>query len=66
MSHRVLVLFTRLFRWRYILIWVLICFLVGGSVIFVLMPRTVTLSSDIRVISIVNVTKTDNATRTVH
>jgi len=49
--------------WRLILIWVIICFLVGGSVIFVLMPRTVTLSSDIRVISIVNVTKTDNVTR---
>jgi hypothetical protein len=51
------------FRWQYILIWVIVCFVVGGSVIFVLMPRTVTLSSDIRVISIVNVTKTDNATR---
>jgi hypothetical protein len=49
--------------WRYILIWVIICFLVGGSVIFVLMPRTVTLSSDIKAISLVNVTKADNATR---
>lgn len=43
--------------------WIVICFLVGGSVIFVLMPRTITLSSDIRVISLVNVTKKDNVTR---
>ncbi|KAI6174876.1 hypothetical protein M3Y97_00970100 [Aphelenchoides bicaudatus] len=49
--------------WRYILLWVVLCFLIGGSVIFFLMPRTVTLSSDVRVISVVNVTKTDNATR---
>lgn len=49
--------------WKYILVWVIFCLLIGGSIIFVLMPRTVTLSSDVHVISIVNVTKTDNATR---
>ncbi|KAI6203651.1 hypothetical protein M3Y94_00581400 [Aphelenchoides besseyi] len=45
--------------WTYISIWVTICLFFGGSILFVLMPRTVTLSSDVKSISVVNVTRND-------
>ncbi|CAD5208874.1 unnamed protein product [Bursaphelenchus xylophilus] len=44
---------------RTIIIWITVFLLLGSSTIFVLMPRTVTISSLQKPISIVHVTKTD-------
>lgn len=51
------------FRWLYILLWVLICAIIGGTVIFILMPRTVTLSSWRTPIEEVDVFEQDTKTR---
>uniref|UniRef100_A0A915CP90 Transmembrane protein n=1 Tax=Ditylenchus dipsaci TaxID=166011 RepID=A0A915CP90_9BILA len=41
--------------WMYILLWIGVCILIGGGLLFLLMPRTVTLNSDLVPIEIVNV-----------
>lgn len=42
--------------WLIVTFWVLICFIIGGIILYLLMPRTVTLSSDEMPIEIVHVT----------
>jgi len=41
--------------WIYIAIWVIVCILIGGTLMFLLMPRTVTLSSNNVPIEIVSI-----------
>jgi hypothetical protein len=48
--------------WIYILIWILICVLIGGTLLFLLMPRTVTLSSNNFPVETITVTDRDKIT----
>jgi len=50
--------------WLYIVLCVLVSILVGGTILFLLMPRTVTLSSNHMPIELVTVTDSDPTTKT--
>jgi len=48
--------------WIYILVWIAVCILIGSIMIFILMPRTVTLSSNREPVQLVNVTRNETHT----
>ncbi|KAI1728395.1 transmembrane protein [Ditylenchus destructor] len=50
--------------WLYISIWIMVCIIIGGVLLFLFMPRTVVLNSNEVPIEIVHVYDRDNATST--